>query len=381
MSRTPRRATAFVAIAVMIWVVTEPPVEPATPPPTAAVAPNPSPPVTPPVVATADPPSTATPDEAADQTPAPTPAPPTLVATPVATATPAPTPVAAPDPTPAPTPGTTPAPTPEPTPDPTPAPTPVATPVVATPVVATPAPVVATTEPTPAPTPTPAPVATPEPTPCADLDDGCTPWDSVFITREGNAAGYIEFWNGGPRTVCSFATAGFGTLGDEHHAAARAATQAWNEAVGGEPALFAYQPDCPEGFAAAWPEHTRTCDWAYGDARQDTEYIPVIWVTAEAAVATHGTAVACAVVGGAHNGDPAFTPRRPGWQAAVIIGSGADIDGGYDHTIAHELGHILYLGHTCNERSIMLGRCSTPYVPSGIIPADYLQIRAALGRN
>ena len=255
----------------------------------------------------------------------------------------------------------TPEPTPVATPEPTPEPTPVATP-----------------EPTPVATPTPAPVATPEPTPCADLEDGCTPWDSFRIAREGNAAGYSEFWNGGPRTVCSFATTGFGALGDEHHAAARAATQAWNEAVGGEPALFAYQPDCPEGFAAAWPEHTRTCDWAYANARQDTEYIPIIWVTAEAAVGAHGTYVACAVVGGAHNGAPAFTP---GWQAAVIVGSGADVDGGYDHTIAHELGHVLYLDHTCNERSIMLGRCSTPYVPSGIIPADYLQIRAALGRN
>ena len=396
-------ATAFAAWAAVTGVVTEPAAEPtvATPAPTAAAPiatpdPKPAPVATPAVAATPAPAPSATPaapreptpppavaaTPVAAATPKPTPAPvaPTPVATPVATPepTPAATPVATPEPTPAATPVATPEPTPAATPQPTPAATP--TPPAATPTPPAPmvAPVAAATpEPTPAPTPAPAPT----PTPCADLEDGCTPWDSVFITREGNAAGYIEFWNGGPRTVCSFATTGFGALGDEHHAAARAATQAWNEAVGGEPALFAYQPDCPEGFAAAWPEHTRTCDWAYGDARQDTEYIPVIWVTAAAAVATHGTAVACAVVGGAHNGDPAFTPRRPGWQAAVIVGSGADVDGGYDRWIAHELGHILYLGHTCNERSIMLGRCSTPYVPSGIIPADYLQIRAALGRN
>ena len=383
-------AAAFVAIAaiaVMIWVVTEPAVGPATP--TVAAAPDPAPVPEPAAAPPATPVATPNPKPAPAATPvATTTADLTPAATPVAAATPAPTPTATPtasrEPTPPPAVAATPvaADTPEPTPapvatpDPTPAPTPMATPDP------TPAPVVATPDPTPAPTPTPAPeVATPEPTSCADLEDGCAPWRSSFIAREGNAAGYSEFWNGGPRTVCSFATAGFGTLGDEHHAAARAATQAWNEAVGGEPALFAYQPDCPEGFAAAWPEHTRSCDWGYGNARQDTEYIPVIWVTAEAATGAHGTYVACAVVGGAHNGDPAFTPRRPGWQAAVIVGSGADIDGGYDRTIAHELGHILYLDHTCNERSIMLGRCSTPYVPSGIIPADYLQIRAALGRN
>ena len=357
-------AAAFVAIAVMIWVVTEPAVEPATP--TVAAAPDPAPvpepaaapPATPVATTTADLTPAATPVAAA--TPAPTP-----TATPAASREPTPppavaaTPVAADTPEPTPAPVATPEPTPEPTPVATPKPTPVATP-----------------EPTPVATPTPAPVATPEPTSCADLEDGCTPWDSFRIAREGNAAGYSEFWNGGPRTVCSFATAGFGTLGDEHHAAARAATRAWNEAVGGEPALFAYQPDCPEGFAAAWPEHTRTCAWAYADARQDTEYIPVIWVTAAAAVGAHTNGVACAVTGGAHNGDPAFTP---GWQAAVIVGSGAD--GHYDLLITHELGHILYLDHTCNERSIMLGRCSTPYVPSGIIPADYLQIRATLGRD
>ena len=97
----------------------------------------------------------------------------------------------------------------------------------------------------------------------------------------------------------------------------------------------------------------------------------------------YGGANACASINGTHNG--VGPPGLQGWRAAAIIGPGADADaaGGYAATIAHELGHVLYLDHTCNAHSIMhaKSRCPTRYVPSGIIPADYLLIRAALGRN
>ena len=234
------------------------------------------------------------------------------------------------------------------------------------------------------PAPTPATVAAPEPTSCADIEGGCTPWDSYRLGREGTAEGYIAFWNGGPRTVCSFAAEGFGPLGDEHHAAARAAVAAWNDAVGGEPALFEYQPDCPDGFDAAFDpaaptSPARNCTDEVGAdlAAEFIAYIPVIWVTAEAVGSVDG----CASVKGAHNKDPNALPWLQGWKAAVKIGQRyADH---YAWTITHELGHILYLDHTCNEHSIMYStlHCATHYVPSGIIPADYLRIRATLGRD
>ena len=387
-------AAAFVAIAVMIWVVTEPAVEPATP--TVAAAPDPAPVPEPAAAPPATPVATPNPKPAPAATPvATTTADLTPAATPVAAATPAPTPTATPaasrEPTPPPAVAATPvaADTPEPTPAPvaTPEPTPVATPVptpVATPApVATPEPTpeptpVATPDPTPAPTPAPV-VATPDPTSCADIEGGCTPWDSYRLGREGwSATGYIAFWNGGPRTVCSFATEGFGTLGDEHHAAARAAVAAWNDAVGGEPALFEYRPDCPDDFDATFDATWRHCGGRFEqDLREVTEYIPVVWVDADAVEPYGG----CASMQGAHNGDPAYTPPLRGWKAAVKVGRPAA--GDYTDTITHELGHILYLDHTCNERSIMHSgiHCATRYVPSGIIPADYLLIREALGRN
>ena len=208
------------------------------------------------------------------------------------------------------------------------------------------------------------------------------PWRYSRRYFEGDATGYIAFWNAGPRTVCSFVTEGFGALGDEHHAAARAAAEAWNEAVGGEPALFAYQPNCPEGFATAFAD-VRDCDPTYDVAREVIEYVPIIWVAAEAATGPYGGANACASINGTHNG--VGPPGLQGWRAAAIIGPGADADaaGGYAATIAHELGHVLYLDHTCDAHSIMHAqrRCSTRYVPSGIIPADYLQIRDTLGRD
>ena len=359
--------------------VTEPAVEPATPAPTAAAAapePAAAPPATPVATTTADLTPAATPAAAATPAPVVTPTPaPVVTPTPTPVVTPTPEPVATPAPTPVPTHApvaATPAPTPAPTsapvvatPDPTPAPTPA-------PVVATPAP-------------TPAPVAAPEPTSCADIEGGCTPWDSFRLGREGTAEGYIAFWNGGPRTVCSFAAEGFGTLGDEHHAAARAAVAAWNDAVGGEPALFEYQPDCPDGFDAAFdptaptsPARNCTDEVEASIAGEFIAYIPVIWVAADAV--RPGTA-GCASVKGAHNKDPNALPWLQGWKAAVKIGRPAANH--YAMTITHELGHILYLDHTCNEHSIMYStrRCATHYVPSGIIPADYLRIRATLGRD
>ena len=381
-------AVAFVAFAVVTWVVTEPAVEPATPAPTAAAAapePAAAPPATPVATTTADLTPAATPAAAATPAPVVTPTPaPVVTPTPTPVVTPTPEPVATPAPTPVPTHApvaATPAPTPAPTSAPvvaTPAPTPAPTPVVATPA------------PTPAPTSvvaTPAPTPATEPTTCADIEGGCTPWRISYLSREGTAEGYIAFWNGGPRTVCSFAAEGFGTLGDEHHAAARAAVAAWNDAVGGEPALFEYQPDCPDGFDAAFdptaptsPARNCTDEVEASIAGEFIAYIPVIWITAEAV----GSVLGCASVKGAHNKDPNALPWLQGWKAAVIIGQRATtLPGGYTTAITHELGHILYLGHTCNEHSIMYStiHCATHYVPSGIIPADYLQIRAALGRD
>ncbi len=363
---------AFVGLAAAIWVVLDPTAEPpaptATPRPatTAAAWPTPAATAAPVVAATPDPTLTATPEPAPMVTtpePTPDPAPvapanPTPVATPAPATTPDPTPVATPEPTPVATPEPTPVATPEPTPVATPEPTPAAAPV--------------------------APDATPEPTTCADLESGCVPWDPWRLYREGyDATGYIAFWNGGPRTVCSFAAAGFGALGDEHHAAARAATEAWNDAVGGAPALFAYQPDCPDGYEAAFPPHARACG-AHVDATHETiEYIPIIWVTAEAAARDTG-GLACAGVQGAHNHMPDSPPGLQGWKAAVRIGRDANIGTDYATSIAHELGHVLYLHHTCaDEHSIMHARiaCPTRYVPSGVTPADALGIREALGRH
>ncbi len=256
-----------------------------------------------------------------------------------------------------------PSPTPTATPMAAPSPTPTATPV-ATPT-PTPVPVMATPEPSLA------PVATPEPTACADLDGGCTPWDSRRLDREGNAEGYITFWDGGPRTVCSFATTAFGVLGDEHHAAARAAVEAWNDAVGGAPALFEYRPGCPDEFDTEFGEQVWRCSESHGPwtIHPHIEYIPIVWVAAGGS---------CAAVEGTHNA----TSLYPGWKAAAIISSAANA-ADYTDAITHELGHILYLDHTCNEHSIMhaRSRCPTRHVPSGIIPADYLQIRATLGRD
>ena len=398
-------ATAFAAWAAVTGVVTGPAAEPtvATPAPTAAApiaTPDPKPaPVAPPAVA-------ATPAPAPSATPAvprePTP-PPAVAATPVAAATPkptpapvAPTPVATPEPTPAATPtpvatpAATPAATPQPAPEPTPEPTPEATPA-------------ATPQPAPEPTPEPTPEATPVPTSCAEVEynpahtyfydgrgeGGCTSWGANWWMEEQMAPasatrveeGYIAFWNSGPKVVCSVATEGFGALGAEHHAAARAAAQAWNDAVGGAPALFTYRPDCPDGFETTFDERMRNCD-AVGEqnAREYVDYIPVVWTSAEAAGRSGG--VACAARNGAHNRatNPFTLPR--GWMASVVIGP--DAEGlGYPHAIAHELGHILHLAHTCNPRSTMHAHtvCPTRYEPSGVIPADYLPIRALLGRD
>ena len=265
----------------------------------------------------------------------------------------------------------------------------------------------ATPQPAPGPTPEPAPEATPVPTSCAEVEydpahtyfydgrgeGGCTSWGGNWWMEEQMAPasatrveeGYIAFWNSGPKVVCSVATEGFGALGAEHHAAARAAAQAWNDAVGGAPALFTYRPDCPDGFETTFDERMRRCGAGISqDAREYVDYIPVVWTSAEAAAKSGG--VACVAMNGAHNRDPSRPPivLPRGWMASVVIGPDATIlDGGYGTAIAHELGHILHLAHTCNPRSIMhaQGRCSTRYEPSGVIPADYLPIRALLGRD
>ena len=349
---------ALVAIAAALvplaWVVTEPAAEPVTLPLDPSPATAPAKPPAPVVVATTpDPTPVATPVVAA--TAAPTPA--RVAATPpeatVVAATPAPV-AATTEPTPIPEATVVPEPTPDPTPAPTLAPTPVATP---------------------------APTPTAEPETCADTETGrCTPWDSIPISFEGNdTTGYVAFWNAGPRTVCSVATPEFGALGAEHHAAAREATAAWNDAVGGEPALFAYQPDCPDGVDDAFDDDMRDCPGGLinDPAGETIQYIPIFWVD-EAAL--NEGATGCAAVKGSHNYSSEIAPHRQGWKASVVAGT---ISGDYAVTIMYELGHVLYLGHTCDERSIMhtaLG-CTTRYEPSGIIPADYLHIRATLGRD
>ena len=367
-------AAAFVALAAATWVVLDPIAE--APAPTATPQRGTVAVTWPTPTATAAPVVATTPDPTPTAPPAPAP----VATTPEPTATPVATPEPTPDPTPEPTPTTTPEPTPEATPEPTPEPTPVTTPEPTPAPVATPEPTpVATPEPTPDPT----PIATPDPTPdptaeptsCQDLEGGCAPWDNWSLYSEGyDQTGYIAFWNGGPRTVCSFAAAGVGALGAEHHAAARAAVTAWNDAVGGEPALFAYQPNCPEGYEAAFPPRERGCDILVGPTSRETiEYIPVIWVTDEA---LGGYAQGCGGGLGTLNRSDFW-----GWKASVIIGS-ASRD--YTTTIAHELGHVLYLDHTCIEHSIMyspLLSCPTRYVPSGVTPADALPIREALDRN
>ena len=89
------------------------------------------------------------------------------------------------------------------------------------------------------------------------------------------------------------------------------------------------------------------------------------------------------MIQGTHNYRP-WNFDFQGWKAAVIIGAPAA--GHYAQVLTHELGHVLYLDHTCNEHSIMHpGRpgsgCATTYAPSGVIPADYLPIRLTLGRE
>ena len=251
--------------------------------------------------------------------------------------------------------------------------------------------------------------AAPAATTCADLEGGCTGFGEIPKQAElGDATYYVEFWNSGPKRVCSI-DGGFGPLDETHHAAAREATEGWNDAVGGKP-LFAYEPDCPFGLPDGFDTTVLQCnivvvETVLGSAPDDAvpyglmarpyehrAVIPILWVSAEAmwGIPLFRPA-ACAPVAGAHNPSSPW----PAWIAQVVISPLASYD--YAAVIAHELGHVLYLDHTTNPNSIMhasydLGVQEPPgrvwpdtpqptvYGP-GITAADYLRIREQLGRT